>query len=143
RAFHVPRGLTSVADTLDLPDVDAITIATPPLTHAAVVPARSMRASTCCVRSHSRAMPLKQGSSSHMRSVPAWSICSAPSSGSTPDRRCSPGPYEGLAGDPRLAMFLLHVPVLENPNAELPDWWADAAQGGGWLGAHGSQVIHQ
>ena len=39
--------------------------------------------------------------------------------------------------------FLLHVPVLADRDAELPDWWADADQGGGWLGAHGSQVIDQ
>jgi predicted dehydrogenase len=40
-------------------------------------------------------------------------------------------------------MFVLHVPVLADRAADLPDWWADAAQGGGWLGAHGSQVIDQ
>ena len=33
--------------------------------------------------------------------------------------------------------------MLADRDAELPDWWADAAQGGGWLGAHGSQVIDQ
>jgi predicted dehydrogenase len=38
---------------------------------------------------------------------------------------------------------VLHVPVLADRDADLPDWWADAAQGGGWLGAHGSQVIDQ
>jgi predicted dehydrogenase len=46
-------------------------------------------------------------------------------------------------GDPRLAMFVLHVPGLAERDAEVPEWWADAAQGGGWLGAHGSQVIDQ
>ena len=51
--------------------------------------------------------------------------------------------HDGAVGDPRLALFLLHVPVLADRDAELPDWWADAAQGGGWLGAHGSQVIDQ
>jgi predicted dehydrogenase len=33
--------------------------------------------------------------------------------------------------------------VLAGADAELPDWWADAGQGGGWLGAHGSQVVDQ
>jgi predicted dehydrogenase len=50
---------------------------------------------------------------------------------------------DGLVGDPRLALFALHVPMLAEHDADLPDWWADAAQGGGWLGAHGSQVIDQ
>jgi predicted dehydrogenase len=26
---------------------------------------------------------------------------------------------------------------------EVPEWWAEADQGGGWLGAHGSQLIDQ
>ena len=70
--------------------------------------------------------------------------CSAPSSGSTPARRCSHARCTtGAIGEPRLALFVLHVPMLADRDAELPDWWADAAQGGGWLGAHGSQVIDQ
>jgi predicted dehydrogenase len=49
----------------------------------------------------------------------------------------------GAIGTPRLATVLLHVPVLADPGADVPDWWADAGQGGGWFGAHGSQVIDQ
>ena len=49
----------------------------------------------------------------------------------------------GAIGEPRLALFALHVPVLAAADAELPAWWADAGEGGGWLGAHGSQVIDQ
>ena len=49
----------------------------------------------------------------------------------------------GDIGDPRLATYLLHVGMLADKRAEIPEWWTDAAQGGGWLGAHGSQVIDQ
>ena len=35
------------------------------------------------------------------------------------------------------------MPSLHDPAAELPEWWQDAAQGGGWLGAYGSHVIDQ
>ncbi|PYO44555.1 MAG: gfo/Idh/MocA family oxidoreductase, partial [Gemmatimonadetes bacterium] len=38
---------------------------------------------------------------------------------------------------------ILHVPALADLAAEVPPWWADASSGGGWLGAHGSQVIDQ
>jgi predicted dehydrogenase len=38
---------------------------------------------------------------------------------------------------------MLHVPVLAAPDVEVPAWWADSRSGGGWLGAHGSQVIDQ
>src|SRR5205085_12132579 len=37
RRFEVPRGLTSLADALALPGVEAVTIATPPHTHAPLV----------------------------------------------------------------------------------------------------------
>ena len=37
----------------------------------------------------------------------------------------------------------MHVPMLADPDAVVPAWWADAAGGGGWLGAHGSQLIDQ
>jgi predicted dehydrogenase len=49
----------------------------------------------------------------------------------------------GAIGEPRLATVVLQVPVLADPDAEVPAWWADAAAGGGWFGAHGSQVIDQ
>ncbi|MGH9028054.1 MAG: Gfo/Idh/MocA family protein, partial [Acidimicrobiales bacterium] len=49
----------------------------------------------------------------------------------------------GAVGAPRLAVFMLHVPFLADESAEVPKWWAEADQGGGWLGAHGSQVIDQ
>ena len=42
-----------------------------------------------------------------------------------------------------MATFILHVPLLADPAAEVPEWWGDDRQGGGWLGAHGSQVIDQ
>src|SRR5205814_2199094 len=50
---------------------------------------------------------------------------------------------DGAVGDPRLALFALHVPMLSDRDADVPAWWGDATQGGGWLGAHGSQVIDQ
>ena len=42
-----------------------------------------------------------------------------------------------------MATWLMHVPVLADPAAIVPDWWADAGSGGGWLWAHGSQLIDQ
>ena len=49
----------------------------------------------------------------------------------------------GAVGEARIGTFLLHVPLLADPSAEVPEWWADRDQGGGWLGAHGSQLIDQ
>ena len=49
----------------------------------------------------------------------------------------------GQVGRAQMGTFILHVPLLADPSAEVPEWWADRRQGGGWLGAHGSQVIDQ
>ena len=35
------------------------------------------------------------------------------------------------------------MPALADPKAEVPDWWGDAREGGGWLGAYASHVIDQ
>ena len=50
---------------------------------------------------------------------------------------------EGAVGTPRLSEFMLHASFLAPPDAEAPDWWADPAQGGGWLQAHAPHVIDQ
>jgi predicted dehydrogenase len=50
---------------------------------------------------------------------------------------------QGALGEPRLATLMLHVPLLADPAAEMPDWWSKREQGGGWLGAHGSHLIDQ
>src|SRR5439155_21722232 len=49
----------------------------------------------------------------------------------------------GAIGEPRLATFILHVPGLVDPAGEVPAWWSDASQGGGWLGAQGSHAVDQ
>ena len=49
----------------------------------------------------------------------------------------------GTIGDPRFALFMLQLPTLTDPDAEMPSWWDDASQGGGWLGAYGTHVIDQ
>jgi predicted dehydrogenase len=49
----------------------------------------------------------------------------------------------GEIGEPRLATFLLHIPMLADPAGEVPAWWGTAAEGGGWLGAQAAHVIDQ
>jgi predicted dehydrogenase len=46
-------------------------------------------------------------------------------------------------GAPRLATFIMQLPLLAGRDAEAPAWFSDAGQGGGWLGAYGPHVIDQ
>ena len=50
---------------------------------------------------------------------------------------------EGVIGEPKLATFVLNVPALADPDGEVPAWWSEQAEGGGWLGAFASHVIDQ
>ena len=56
----VPHACDSLADALALPGVDAVTIATPPATHAALAIEAAHAGSTCCARSRSRSMPRRR-----------------------------------------------------------------------------------
>jgi predicted dehydrogenase len=49
----------------------------------------------------------------------------------------------GAIGEPRHGLFQLQLPTHADASAELPDWWQQESEGGGWLGAYGSHVIDQ
>jgi predicted dehydrogenase len=41
----------------------------------------------------------------------------------------------GAVGEPRLATFVWHLELVAAPAARAPEWWWDSARGGGWLNA--------
>lgn len=142
--FEVPRGLTSVDEAFALPGVDAVTIATPPHTHAELV-RRALAARKHLICEKPFARDPAEGESLRAAADEAGLVALVGTefrfdAGQAMLARTVQG---GLIGEPRLATVLLHVGVLANPEAEIPAWWRDVDQGGGWLGAHGSQVIDQ
>lgn len=142
--FGIPRALTSFDDALALRGVDAVTIATPPHTHAELA-LRAIAAGkhVICEKPFAR------------DAVEARLVLAAAEAAGVvhvlgTEFRWDPGQatlartvHSGAIGQPRLATVLMHVPVLADPRADVPAWWADRASGGGWFGAHGSQVIDQ
>lgn len=50
---------------------------------------------------------------------------------------------DGLIGEPRFITLTGYFPLVASPTAKMPDWWFDESAGGGWLGAHGSHLIDQ
>jgi predicted dehydrogenase len=48
---------------------------------------------------------------------------------------------EGLIGEPRLLSIVQYVNLVADPAAKRPEWWFDEMAGGGWLGASGSHMI--
>lgn len=142
--FGIPLALTSVEAALALDGLDAVTIATPPHTHAPItLAAIAAGKHVLCEKPFARDAP--EG-----RTV----LAAAEEAGIVHllgcEFRWDPGQAllaravrTGEIGEPRMATVLLQVPMLADPAAEVPDWWADAAQGGGWMAAHGSQIIDQ
>ena len=144
RQFEVPLALTSIDDALALDGLGAVTIATPPHTHAELAfAAIAAGKHVICEK------PFARDAAEGRRVLAAAEAAGVVHLLGT-EFRWDPGQTtlartvrSGVIGTPRLATVVMHVPVLADPAAEVPDWWADASRGGGWFGAHGSQVIDQ
>jgi predicted dehydrogenase len=50
---------------------------------------------------------------------------------------------DGLVGEPRLLTLTSYLPLIAAADAKMPAWWFERGAGGGWLGAHGSHLIDQ
>jgi predicted dehydrogenase len=144
KIFDIPRALVSMDEALDLPGVQAVTIATPPNTHAEIAHAAIARGQhLICEKPFAR--DIAEGVALVEAAERAGVVALVGTefrfdAGQATMARCI---ARGDIGDPRLATYLLHVGMLADKRAEIPEWWTDAAQGGGWLAAHGSQVIDQ
>jgi len=144
RRFDVPRGLTSLADALALPGVDAVTVATPPHTHCDIV-LRSIEAGkhVLCEK------PFARDAAEGRRMLEAAERAGVVHLLGTEFRHATSQALltrvvrQGRIGDPRLATFVMNVPVLSDPAAEVPGWWSDSESGGGWLGAYASHIVDQ
>jgi predicted dehydrogenase len=142
--FQVPRALTSTTEALALPGVDAVTVATPPATHAAIVHAAlDAGKHVLCEKPFALDAGTAREMAAHAEASGLVHLLGTEFRFDTGQALLARAVHDGLVGDPRLAMFVLHVPVLADANADLPAWWTDAGEGGGWLHAHGSQVIDQ
>ena len=144
RQFDVPEALTDVDRAFALDGVDAVTVATPPHTHADIV-LRAIAAGKHVICEKPFARDEAEG---------ATMLAAARAAGVVhllgTEFRWDPGQATlaraikaGAIGEPRLATVVLQVPVLADSAGEVPAWWSDERSGGGWFGAHGSQVIDQ
>jgi len=142
--FAVPRALTSLTEALSIPGVDAVTIATPPLTHAPLaLEAIAAGRHVLCEKPFAADMAEAETVLAAAETAGVVHLLGT-------EFRWDPGQAmlaralaDGLVGEARLATWLMYVPMLAEPGAVVPDWWADAGERGGWMWAHGSQLIDQ
>jgi predicted dehydrogenase len=140
----VPRALTSLEEALALPGVDAVTVASPPASHApASLAAIAARKHVICEK------PFALNASEARRMLAA-----ARAAGVVhlvgfefrfaPERALAARAIaEGAIGEPRFATFASYVSLVADPAFQMPGWWWDPAQGGGWLLASGSHSVDQ
>ena len=138
------QGLTSVDDALALPDVDAVSIATPPHTHHRLV-LDAVAAGKHVVCEKPFALDAAQAREMAAAAERAGVIGFVGHEFRWATERALVGRAiaDGRIGEPRLATLVSYVGLLADPAAPAPDWWFDPARGGGWLGASGSHAIDQ
>jgi predicted dehydrogenase len=144
KRFDVPLALGSVDDAVSSPGIDAVTIATPPHTHAEIaLAAIAAGKHVVCEKPFTRDAieARKVYDAATAAGVVHLLGCEFRFAGA--QALMARLVADGALGAPRLATFLLHIPLLAYPNSEVPQWWSSADQGGGWLGAQGSHVIDQ
>ncbi len=144
KRFGVPHGLTSLDEALALPGVDAVAVATPPHTHGPIV-LRAIESGkhVLCEKPFARDLAEARSLLEAAEKAGVVHLLGTEFRFASAQALFTRAIRSGVVGEPRLATFLLHLPALADPAAEVPGWWSDAQQGGGWLGAFGSHVIDQ
>jgi len=140
----IEHACTSLEDAVALGGVEAITIATPPQTHAALAIA-AVEAGCHVLCEKPFAMDAAEAEAM-LAAAGAAGVCHLvghefrwASDRATVGRAIA----DGCIGEPRLATLVSYVPLVADPGVRTPHWWFDPGAGGGWLGASGSHVVDQ
>jgi predicted dehydrogenase len=140
----IPGACASLGDALEIEGVDAVTIATPPDTHAsfAIEACEAGRHVVCekpfALDSHEAERMLAAAQRAGVTHLVGHEFRWAP------DRALvARAIAQGAIGEPRTFSLVQYVPLVADPAAPVPGWWFDDRRGGGWLGASGSHVVDQ
>jgi predicted dehydrogenase len=140
----IPMACTSLGDALAGADVDIVTVATPPHTHGPLVlEAVGSGRHVMCEKPFARDASEAEEMRAAADEAGVVGLLGAEFRFAAGQAQLKRVVDAGMIGEPTLALFLLHIPTHADPSAELPGWWQDAGQGGGWLGAHGSHIVDQ
>jgi predicted dehydrogenase len=140
----VPHGLTTLSAALALPGVDVVSVTTPPHSHAGVVlEAIAAGKHVVCEKPFARDAAEARRMFEAAEEAGVVHLLGTEFRFATGQAVATRAVRGGAIGEPRLATFVLQVPMLADPSSEVPAWWSDASQGGGWLGAYGWHVIDQ
>jgi predicted dehydrogenase len=132
----VENACTSLTNALDLGDIDAVVIASPPATHRPLG-LEAIRAG--CHVVIEKPFALDAGEARELRDTAAEAGVIGLVHHEfrfAPERVAITRALAARAvGVPRLATFVWHLELVASPEARAPEWWWDSARGGGWLNA--------
>ena len=140
----VERSFTALGEALRLPDVDAVSIVTPPDTHAPlVIEAATAGRHVLCEKPFALSAREAEGMAEAVDKAGVVGLVGHEFR-FAPERALAGRLLAGGAiGAPRLATFVHYVPLVADPAAAVPPWWWSTGRGGGWLGASGSHLVDQ
>jgi predicted dehydrogenase len=142
--FGVPHATSSLSEALALPGVDAVSIATPPHAHASIaLAAFAAGKHVVCEKPFAADADEARTMLAAAEQANAVHLLGTEFRFATGQAHLTRAIAQGVIGMPRFALFLLQIPLLVDPRAELPAWWERENEGGGWLGAYGSHVVDQ
>ena len=142
--FEVPVATTSLTEALALPGVDAVSVVTPPHTHADLV-IQSVEAGkhVVCEKPFATDRADAQRMLDAAEAAGVVHMLGTEFRFGTAQALLRRVVQRGDIGEPRTVLFLLEMPLIADHGAEVPAWWEDRGEGGGWFGAHGSHWIDQ
>jgi predicted dehydrogenase len=144
RAARLGVPAASLEEALSRPEIEAVTIATPPDTHGPLVmEAVSAGKHVLCEKPFARDAPEARRMLEAAEAAGVVHLVGTEFRWATGQALLRRVVTSGRIGAPRLATFILQIPLLADPAAEVPEWWSDGGRGGGWTGAQASHVIDQ
>jgi predicted dehydrogenase len=144
KRLDVPVASTSVDGALALDGVDAVTIATPPSTHARLAIA-ALHAGKHVVCEKPFALDVVEAAAmlEEAEAAGVTALVGHEFRWATERAVLGRAIAGGVIGEPRLVTLVQYTPLVADPAARMPSWWFEPGAGGGWLGASGSHVVDQ
>jgi predicted dehydrogenase len=135
---------TSLAAALALPGVEAVVVATPPHTHAELVgEALTAGRHVLCEKPFAADGAEARTLLAAAEQAGVVHMVGTEFRFATGQALAQRAVDAGAIGEPAMATFMLHIPMLAGREGQVPAWLGDAGSGGGWLGAHASHAIDQ
>jgi predicted dehydrogenase len=139
----IANAFTSLTTALENSDVDAVIVATPPNSHSEIVlEAVAAGKHVVCEKPFARDKADAEQMLAAAEQAGVVHLVGTEYRWGATQGLATRAIAEGVIGDPRLVTFILFGGFLAG-DAGVPDWWAAADQGGGWLQAHAPHLIDQ